>query len=203
MIGRTCFPKRYRRSSLVFCDHRPDFTAENAFHRSVNVLIELPCLVTLPVYSSMYSASFCCALCFGIEAVRASFPSLCAHVSCSRLWPRDGKADPYLALAAFDLSQPSFRRIRARQASPETSDIQVERLAKRLGAGLKRLAGTGRRGRVLCHERSIRTFNPPGNAMWVGCFCAAAGKLLKEMVGARGFEPPASWSRIRLLPLTP
>jgi hypothetical protein len=86
------------------------------------------------------------------------------------------KADPYLALAAFDLSQPSFRRIRARQASPETSDIEVERLAKRVGAGLKRLAGTRRRGRVLCHERSIRTFNPPGNAMWVGnwvgCFCA-------------------------------
>jgi hypothetical protein len=109
------------------------------------------------------------------------------------------KADPYLALAAFDLSQPSFRRIRARQASPETSDIEVERLAKRVGAGLKRLAGTRRRGRVLCHERSIRTFNPPGNAMWVGnwvgCFCA--GKLLKEMVGASGFEPPASWSRTR------
>src|SRR5580658_7450631 len=28
-------------------------------------------------------------------------------------------------------------------------------------------------------------------------FAHAAGKLLKEMVGARGFEPPASWSRTR------
>jgi hypothetical protein len=86
------------------------------------------------------------------------------------------KADPYLALPAFNLSQPSLRRIRARQASPETSDIEVERLAKRLRAGLKRLTGTGRRGRVLCHERSIRTFDPLGNAMWVGnwvgCFFA-------------------------------
>jgi hypothetical protein len=27
--------------------------------------------------------------------------------------------------------------------------------------------------------------------------------LIDEMVGARGFEPPASWSRIRLLSLTP
>ena len=102
---------------------------------------------------------------------------LCAHTSAVRVCgPEMEKTDPYLALAAFDLSQPAFRRIRARQASPKTSDIEVERVAKRVGVGLKRLAGTRGRGRVLCHERSIRTFNPPGNAMWVGnwvgCFCA-------------------------------
>ena len=66
--GMTCSPNMYRRSSLIFFDHRPALTAENAFDRSTNVVIELPCLLSLPVYSSMYSASFCWASCFAIDA---------------------------------------------------------------------------------------------------------------------------------------
>ena len=54
------------------------------------------------------------------------------------------KPDRHLAFAAFDLFQPSLQRIRSRHAAPETSDIEIERVAKRGRAGLKRLAGTER-----------------------------------------------------------
>src|SRR5580658_4144447 len=117
MIGRTCFPKRYRRSSLVFCDHRPDFTAENAFHRSVNVLIELPCLVTLPVYSSMYSASFCCALCFGIEAGPSVFSFFVRtrrlFTSVAQRWKKPTHTLP--SRRSIFLSQPSGASVRGRR----------------------------------------------------------------------------------------
>jgi hypothetical protein len=86
------------------------------------------------------------------------------------------ETDPYFAFAAFDLFHPPLGRIRSWHAAPETSDIEIERLAKGVRAVLKRLAGTERRGSVLCHDRSIRTFDSPSNAMWVGkwvgCFCA-------------------------------
>jgi hypothetical protein len=86
------------------------------------------------------------------------------------------KPDPYFAFAAFDLFHPPLGRIRSPQAAPETSDIELGRLAKEVRAARKRLVGTERRGSVLCHDRSIRTFDSPGNAMWVGkwvgCFCA-------------------------------
>jgi KaiC/GvpD/RAD55 family RecA-like ATPase len=90
--------------------------------------------------------------------------------------PEMEETDPYFAFAAFDLFHPPLRRIHSRHAAPETSDIEIERLVKGVRAALKRLAGTERRGSVLCHDRSIRTFDSPSNAMWVGkwvgCFCA-------------------------------
>ncbi len=104
------------------------------------------------------------------------FLLVCAHIGYSRLSPRDGKNRPILCLRGVRSFWPSLRRIRSRHAAPETSDIEIERLPKRVRAELKGLAGTERLVSALCHDRSIRTFDSSGNAMWVGkwvgCFCA-------------------------------
>src|SRR5438094_2623255 len=57
-------------------------------------------------------------------------------------------------------------------------------------------------GGVFRHGRSIRTFDsssqmPSGRVNGRAVFASDACKLLKELVGASGFEPPASWSRTR------
>ena len=131
MIGTTCFPKRHWRFSLVFVDHCPDLTAQKAFQSSVNVEIESPCFVTLPVYSLMYSASFCCALCFGREADPSVFSFFVRTRRPARLWPKDGKKPTQtFPSRRFDLSHPSFGRIRLRKAATETSDIEIDMLAE-------------------------------------------------------------------------
>src|SRR5580698_3411483 len=98
-------------------DHRPDFTAENAFQRSVNVWIELPCLVTLPVYSSMYSASFCCALCFGSEAGPSVFSFFVRTrrllASVARRWKKPTHTLP--SRRSIFLSHPSGASVRGRR----------------------------------------------------------------------------------------
>ena len=98
--GMTCSPNMYRRSSLIFFDHRPALTAENAFDRSTNVVIELPCLLSLPVYSSMYSGASVGPRALPSTQVRGSFPFSFASVGRPRSSSGDGKTRPILSLHA-------------------------------------------------------------------------------------------------------
>jgi hypothetical protein len=96
------------------------------------------------------------------------------------------ETDPYFAFAAFDLFHPPLQRIRSRHAAPETSNIEIERLAKGGCAALKRLAGTERRSSVLCHGRSIRTFDsfeqmPSGRVNGRAVFASEACKVIEKI----------------------
>src|SRR4051794_4980590 len=121
-------------------------------------------------------------------------------------------ADPHLAFARpiYFLdpalrSRGSNQRLRLRLTA-DVANIDVNDRSKR-GMGRSGLLGRERccgkvRGCVICHGRSIGAWIPSSNfgtgwaVGWAVC-PPTASKLLKEMVGASGFEPPASWSRTR------
>ena len=113
MIGRTCFPKRYRRSSRVFFDQQPDFTAENAVQRSLNVVIASPRFTTLPVYSFDILSQLLLGLVFWHRSRSQRLFLLRAHATALRVGrPKMEESYPDLPFAAaFDLSDPALGRL--------------------------------------------------------------------------------------------
>ncbi len=107
---------------------------------------------------------------------------------------------------AFDLSDPTLRWHGARQLAANTSEVEVDWRAKWIRFACEQSWRIGSHSSVVCHGRSIGTFLSLINSMWVGkwvaVFGSAACKLLRDLVGASGFEPPTSWSRTRLSRLT-
>ena len=99
-------------------------------------------LCDLPVYFSMYAASFCCG-CLGSEA-----------------------GSPFAA--AFGLFDPALRRVRPRQPASKTSDIEIDCFAKRALIGPDRQSRFEGRGRNVCHGRSTRTCDSQSNSIQVG-----------------------------------
>ena len=122
------------------------------------------------------------------------------------------KADPDLAFAwPVNLLDPALRSLASSQllwlwratdvANVDLDDGSECRARSGGSAGRRRRRG-GMRGCVLRHARSIGANESGSNFAtgwavgWAVC-PATTCKLLKELVGASGFEPPASWSRTR------
>ena len=122
------------------------------------------------------------------------------------------KADPDPAFAwPVNLLDPALRSLASSQLlwlrlATDVANVDLDD-GRECRARISGLAG-GRRGRggmrgcVLRHARSIgtmgcgRNFTTGWAVGWAVC-PATTCKLLKELVGASGFEPPASWSRTR------
>ena len=122
------------------------------------------------------------------------------------------KADPDLAFAwPVNLLDPSLRSLASSQflwlwraADVANADLNdgSECGARIRGAVGRRSRRGGMHGCVLRHARSIgtngfgRNFATGWAVGWAVC-PATTCKLLKDLVGASGFEPPTSWSRTR------
>src|SRR5579872_7277990 len=122
------------------------------------------------------------------------------------------KPDPDLTLARpVNLLDPAFWSFASSQllglwSATDVANIYLDdrgECGARIGwlTGGRRGLG-GMRGCVLRHARSIGANESGSNFRtgWaVGWVVSSSnpGKLLKELVGASGFEPPTSWSRTR------
>ena len=79
----------------------------------------------------MYSASFCCASCFGNDTSTSVFCFFDESVAQSDRSPEMKEPNPQSALAAtFDLLDPAVGCISPGQSAPETFDVEVDWFAQ-------------------------------------------------------------------------
>ena len=87
------------------------------------------------------------------------------HVGCSKV----KEADPDFSFAAaFNFLDPALRRLCFRQATTQTSDVEIDRLSESAKVVRGHVGGRCRSG--VRHDRTIHTFDSHRNAIWVGDF---------------------------------